>query len=145
MSGMSNMAKAGAQHCPHSRSASSEYLFISIGDLRFSVRAKADERHGINAPTLGEHPQLRLRTCYAAPSHHLYSNFFQQSSVWGMCTAFIGQLQIFVETYMYQRLQNCHWRHGEILLQRQSNCETSWAPTVLRCLAGTLEIIPTHS
>jgi hypothetical protein len=37
------------------------------------------------------------------------------------------------------------WRCGEILLQGQSNCETSWALRVMCTLAGTLEIIPTCS
>jgi hypothetical protein len=37
------------------------------------------------------------------------------------------------------------WRRGEELLQRQSNCETSWALRVIRTFGGRIGIIPTHS
>jgi hypothetical protein len=37
------------------------------------------------------------------------------------------------------------WRRGEVLLQRQSNCHTSRALTVIRTVGGKLVIIPTHS
>jgi hypothetical protein len=68
---------------------------------------KADERHGINAASLGH-----LRSCDWAPVMQLRvtiytGNLFQQSSIWGMCTALMGQLHSIVGTYMHQRLRNC--------------------------------------
>jgi hypothetical protein len=37
------------------------------------------------------------------------------------------------------------WRRGEVLLQRQSNCETLWTLKVILTLGCTLGIIPTHT
>jgi hypothetical protein len=140
------MARARAQHRRNSTSASSQYLFISFGHLRFSVRAITDElswhqRSSVTGNWLAATGHLLCssgspsiqqicsgRVAFGACAQHLLDS----------CTVLLGHICISVCLIVLDT-------RGEVLLQRQRNCEASWAHTMIRTLAGTLEIIPTCS